>query len=171
LGALSGRARGLSQAGRGGDHRPLHGGYTALCAAGGRPTAFAHETPEGEARALSITPDDRVKALVLLAPATPWFMAEGALQGVRVPIFMLTGEKDVLTPAMHDDIIRRGLPEGAQFEHRVVPNAGHYAFLSPFPEAMTSPTFPPSQDPVGFDRARFQEEMNAEIEAFLRRVL
>jgi hypothetical protein len=36
---------------------------------------------------------------------------------------------------------------------------------------MTSPTFPPSQDPAGFDRARFHEEMNAEIAAFLRRVL
>jgi hypothetical protein len=36
---------------------------------------------------------------------------------------------------------------------------------------MTSPTFPPSQDPEGFDRARFHEEMNSEIEAFLRRVL
>jgi predicted dienelactone hydrolase len=147
------------------------GGYTALCVAGGRPTALAHETPEREPRALSIPPDGRVKALVLLAPATPWFMAEGALKDVRVPILMLTGEKDGLTPAMHAEFVKRGLTEGAQIEHRVIPNAGHYAFLSPFPEAMTNPAFPPSQDPEGFDRARFHEEMNADIEAFLRRVL
>jgi predicted dienelactone hydrolase len=116
-------------------------------------------------------PDDRVRALVLLAPATIWFMAEGALKDVRVPILMLTGEKDELTLSAHAEIVKRGLLEGAQLERRVIPNAGHYAFLSPFPEAMSSPTFPPSQDPIGFDRARFHEEMNAEIEAFLRRAL
>jgi predicted dienelactone hydrolase len=147
------------------------GGYTALATAGGLPTAFPNETPEQMPRAVSVTPDERVKALVLLAPAAAWFMAPGALQGVRVPILMLTAEKDVHTPEWHAELIKRGLPDGARIEHRIVANAGHFSFLSPFPEAMNSPAFPPSQDPPGFDRARFHEEMNAEIEAFLRRVL
>ncbi|UQA59807.1 alpha/beta hydrolase family protein [Polyangium aurulentum] len=147
------------------------GGYTALATAGGLPMALPNETADGKPQAVSVTPDSRVKALVLLAPATPWFMAPGALQGVRVPILMLTGEKDVHTHEGHAEIVKRGLPEGTRLEHRVVPNAGHFAFLSPFPESMNSPAFPPSQDPPGFDRARFHEEMNAEIEAFLRRVL
>jgi len=147
------------------------GGYTALATAGGLPTAFANETPDHKPQAVPVTPDHRVKALVLLAPATPWFMEPGALQGVRVPILMLTAEKDVHTPEGHAEIVKRGLPDGARLEHRVVPNAGHYSFLSPFPEAMNGPAFPPSQDPPGFDRARFHDEMNAEVEAFLRRVL
>ena len=35
----------------------------------------------------------------------------------------------------------------------------------------TSPTFPPSQDPPGFDRAAFQPILHAEITTFLRDVL
>jgi predicted dienelactone hydrolase len=147
------------------------GGYTALATAGGLPTALASETPDQQPHAVSVTPDDRVKALVLLAPAAVWFMGDGALQGVRVPILMMTAEKDEHTPEGHAEIIKRGVPDAALIDHRIVANAGHFSFLSPFPEAMTSPTFPPSQDPEGFDRARFHEEMNSEIEAFLRRVL
>jgi len=36
---------------------------------------------------------------------------------------------------------------------------------------MTSPAFPPSQDPPGFDRARFHKELNAGVLRFLRRVI
>jgi predicted dienelactone hydrolase len=129
------------------------GGYTGLAVAGGAP----------------FEPDGRVKALVLLAPATVWFMAPGALERVRVPILMLTAEKDPHTPPLHADIVLRGVRDRSLVEHRVVENAGHFSFLSPFPEGMMSPAFAPSQDPEGFDRTRFQEEMNREILAFLRR--
>lgn len=145
------------------------GGYTALAIAGGQPTAFPNETPEHRPRRIEVAPDHRVKALVLLAPAAAWFMAPGALSEVRVPIFMLTAEKDPHTPAWHGDVIRKGVSREALVEHRVVPNAGHFSFLSPFPDAMTSPAFPPSQDPGGFDRASFHEAMNAEILEFLQR--
>jgi predicted dienelactone hydrolase len=145
------------------------GGYTGLAVAGGLPMAVPSETPDHEHRAIATTPDDRVKALVLLAPAAIWFMTDGALRGVRVPILMLTAEKDEYTSEEHAEIIKRGVPDPAQIDHRIVPNAGHFSFLSSFPAAMTSPAFPPSQDPPGFDRARFHEEMKAEIVAFLRR--
>ena len=147
------------------------GGYTALAAAGGRPTAFAREMADGRAREVPVAPDDRVRALVLLAPATPWFMAPGALADVRVPILMLTAEHDPHTPEGHAEIVRRGLPPDTPLEHRVVPNAGHFSFLSPFPAAMTHAAFAPSQDPPGFDRARFHDAMHAEVTAFLRRTL
>ena len=147
------------------------GGYAGLAVAGGRPTAGTGETPDGRLRPVPVTPDPRVKALVLLAPATPWFMAPGALANVRVPILLWTAERDELTPAWHGEIVTRGLPAGTRVDARCVANAGHYAFLSPFPPAMTSPAFPPSQDPPGFDRARFHEALNAEVAAFLRGVL
>jgi len=147
------------------------GGYTALALAGGRPTAFPAETPDRRPRAVPVAPDARVKALVLLAPATPWFMAPGALRDVRVPVLMLTAEHDPHTPAWHGEIVARGVPEGTPVERRTVPNAGHFSFLTPFPAAMAAPTFAPSQDPPGFDRARFHDELNAEVEAFLRRAL
>jgi predicted dienelactone hydrolase len=147
------------------------GGYTALAVAGGRPWAAAHETPDRQNHPVPVTPDDRVKALVLLAPATPWFMVPGALQAVRVPILLLSGEKDEMTPARHAEVVKRGVLDETRVEHRTVPNAGHYSFLSPFPAARVSPTFPPSQDPPGFDRLRFHEELCVEVSAFLRRVL
>lgn len=145
------------------------GGYTALATAGGLPTAFAHETSDRQSRPIDVIPDSRVQALVLLAPATVWFMAAGALSPVRIPILMLTAEKDPHTPPFHAEIVKRGVPDPALVEHHIVPNAGHFSFLSPFPDAMTNPAFPPSQDPAGFDRARFNEDMNDTVLDFLRR--
>ena len=146
------------------------GGYTALAVAGGVPVAFAHETPDRVARPVEVTPDDRVKALVLLAPATAWFRAADALRDVRVPILMMTSQHDASTPAFHGDIVRDGIPEPALLDHRVIAGAGHYSFLDAFPKAMVNQSFPPSQDPPGFDREHFHEEMNAEILAFLSRL-
>lgn len=133
------------------------GGYTALAAAGGLPSS------------IEVSSDPRIKAL-LLAPATPWFMAPGALANVRVPILMLTAEKDPHTPAGHGEIVKRGLPSDTPIEHHVIPNAGHFSFLSPFPPSMITPAFAPAHDPPNFDREHFQFEMFALIKAFLQRL-
>ena len=147
------------------------GGYTALALAGGVPTSFAWESAEGQPQRIVVAPDSRVKAVVLLAPATAWFRAQGALQGVEAPILMLHAEKDEYVPYEHAEIVLNGVSTKEQIEHRVVPNAGHFAFLRPFPEAMTNPAFPPSQDPPGFDRARFHDELHAAVAGFLGREL
>ena len=147
------------------------GGYTALAVAGGVPTSFPRESPDRQLRQIEVIPDSRVKALVLLTPATPWFMAAGALRGVRLPILLWTAEKDEYTPPFHADLVKAGVPDAALIEHRIAANAGHFSFLSPFPAVMTNPGFPPSQDPEGFDRERFHQEMNAGILAFLTRVI
>jgi predicted dienelactone hydrolase len=152
------------------------GGYTALATAGGVPTAFPHEAAYAQGaddqrpRQIEVIPDSRVKALVLLAPAAAWFMAPGALRGVQVPILLWTAEKDSYTPEFHAQIIKAGVPDQTRIEHRIAANAGHFSFLSPFPEAMTNPAFLPSQDPEGFDRECFHQEMNAGILAFLNPV-
>lgn len=49
------------------------GGYTALAAAGGRPWANEREAADGRPHAVRVRHDERIRALVLLAPATPWF--------------------------------------------------------------------------------------------------
>jgi predicted dienelactone hydrolase len=144
------------------------GAYTALAVAGGRPSALPHETPDRRARAIPVVRDPRVRALVLLAPASVWLMGEGALADVDLPILMRAGELDAHAPALHADIIRRGVANPGRIDHRVVPGAGHFSFQSPFPPAMTRPDFPPSQDPAGFDRLAFQPILHAEILTFLR---
>ncbi|MDO7851106.1 alpha/beta hydrolase family protein [Hymenobacter convexus] len=147
------------------------GGYTALALAGGQPTATPRDSPDWQQQPIPVPVDARVKAVVLLAPATPWFLKKGALHNVRVPILLLEGEKDEHASAWHGQIVLNGVSDRRRVTHRVVPNAGHFSFLSPFPAARVSPAFPPSQDPPGFVRARFHEEMNAEIQAFLMREL
>lgn len=146
------------------------GGYTALAAAGGLPTSMAKESLDGLEQIVVISPDSRIKALVLLAPAAVWFRAPGALSGVDLPILMLIGEKDEIAPfSFHGQLILNGLPDRSKIEHRIIENAGHFCFLSPFPSLLTKPDFPPSQDPPGFDRIKFLDELDEEILVFLRR--
>lgn len=147
------------------------GGYTALALAGGRPTSTSFDVPAGPPVTLEVARDDRVRALVLLAPATPWFMRENALSQVTLPILMLSAEKDAYTPAFHAEVVLNGVADKSQVRHRIVDGAGHFSFLAPFPEAMRSGAFPPSQDPQGFDRERFHVALNAEVLDFLNRTL
>jgi predicted dienelactone hydrolase len=147
------------------------GGYTALALAGGRPTAAPPQSPDGQPRAIPVAPDPRVRALVLLAPATVWYALEGALAAVAVPILMWTAEKDDVAPAFHGEVVRRGVPDARRIDQRVLAGAGHFSFLSPFPPKRVRPDFPPSQDPPGFDRVAAQPSLHAEIATFLRQVL
>lgn len=143
------------------------GAYTVLAAAGGEPSmAYG---PGRLGPRVAVEHDPRLRALVLLAPASPWFIPEGSLENVDVPILLWSGELDSLAPAMHSDIILRGVARRERVEHRVEAGAGHFSFQSPFPPSMVSAEFAPSQDPPGFDRAAFQAKMNREIVAFLDR--
>ena len=67
--------------------------------------------------------------------------------------------------------ILRGLPADTPLDYQAVPGAGHFAFMSPFPPAMVSPAFRPSQDPPGFDRAAYQSHLREEVLAFVRSAL
>ncbi|MFD2170504.1 alpha/beta hydrolase family protein [Tumebacillus lipolyticus] len=144
------------------------GGYTALAAAGGIPTSFPQESSDGQSRIIEVVPDHRIKSLVLLAPASVWFRAEGALRAVNLPILMLDAENDPYTPPFHAQIIIGGVADPNKIQYTTVENAGHFSFLSPFPKSMITPSFPPSQDPPGFDREQFHQRLKAEVLHFLR---
>ncbi|NVD74459.1 alpha/beta hydrolase [Duganella sp. BJB1802] len=146
------------------------GGYTALAVAGGQPWSGPRESKGGQPQPVPVRADPRVRALVLLNPATPWFIP-GSLQAVHVPILMLTGEKDDLAPAEHAERVIHGVRDAALVEHREIAGAGHFSFMSKFPPEMTRPNFKPSQDPPGFDRADIQPELFADVTAFLQRTL
>lgn len=147
------------------------GGYTALALAGGQPTSLPDESPTGIGRAVEVVTDARVRALVLLAPATPWFRQEQALAAVTVPILMYQGARDTITPPWNATIVEQGVADRTQVTPRLIEHAGHYSFFSVFPPAMVTPTFPPAHDPPGFDRTRFLPQMFDEITAFLHRTL
>lgn len=139
------------------------GGYTALAIAGGCPMALPNQTPDGVAHPVDVDHDSRVYCAVLLAPAIPWLMAPGALDGVRVPVMVRVGEHDTETPPFFVQPIVKAL---ARVDYATVPSAGHFAFFYPVPPALQR--LGPGQDPPGFDRAAYQPQLYAEIEAFVK---
>ena len=126
------------------------GAYTALAVAGGTPWTEARQRVE-------VTPDPRVRALVLLAPATAWYVPEDSLSQVTVPILMLIAEHDPFTPRWHAELVLDRVPDRDKVTLQVIENAGHFSFLSPFPPQMRNSAFLPSTDPEGFDREKFHE--------------
>lgn len=146
------------------------GGTTALAVAGGIPTSLPNESLDGKPKKIKVAHARKIKSLVLLAPGTVWFKDKGALSEVDIPILMITAEKDQFIQPFHAQIILDGVVDSSKVEHRTVENAGHFSFLSPFPEFMITPEFFPAQDPVGFDREKFHKELNIEILNFLMKV-
>jgi predicted dienelactone hydrolase len=146
------------------------GGYTALAVAGGQPWTGPNESKGAAPSPVAVRADTRVRALVLLNPATFWYV-DGSLRDVRVPIMIRTGEKDDITPIGHTLKIIDGVPDASLVEHNDIPGGGHFAFMSKFPPEMTRPQFKPSQDPPGFDREAIQPELFTDITGFLRRTL
>ncbi len=137
------------------------GGYTALAVAGGKPWTG----PAGPK--VEVTKDPRVKALVLMAPATGWFGLNDALEDVRAPILLLVAEHDRITPRWQGQLVLDLVPDQAQVTFRVVENAGHFSFLSPFPPHMRNPGFLPATDPAGFDREAFHQKLQQDVRDFL----
>jgi len=88
---------------------------------------------------------------------------------VNIPILMITGEKDTITPSFHGEFVLNGVSDAEKVQHIAVKNGGHFSFLSPFPDFMKSPTFLPSQDPEGFNRKEFHEDLQNTILDFLLR--
>lgn len=140
------------------------GGYTALALLGGQPWSRTGVP-------LKVKSDQRFTTAVLLAPATDWFLAPGALAAVSAPMLVMTGEHDEFTPTAKIARALAGLPTSTPFVLHEVQDAGHYAFLSPFPPTMRSPDFPPALDPVGFDRDAFHLRLPNQILAFLANAL
>jgi predicted dienelactone hydrolase len=144
------------------------GAYTGLALAGGAPTSLPHQSPDREARRIEVEHDARVKALVLLAPATPWFRVRGSLEAVTAPILMVASYADEAAPYFYMcQNVLDGLRPSHPVDYRLVEGANHYGFLSPWPDALKGPQIPPSLDPPGFDRRVFLDRLYADITAFL----
>ena len=144
------------------------GGYAALAAAGGVPHTkhqIAYD-PNGKMKIsteIETKKDARIGRLILLAPAAGWFLSSGALDQVHAPIHIIAAQLDELTSIKHSELIMNSATNAASRSLHVVDGAGHFSFLTSFPEKMRSPRFPPAMDPPGFDRDRFQKELLTEV--------
>jgi len=167
-----------------------NGGYTALALAGARPDARAPErhcqqhpddrvfctwggtTARDAARARAEIPevaDRRVRAIVLMAPnATPF--TDEALGRVAVPVRLYAAERDELTvPRYHAARLAKALPPST--EYVLLPRAGHFSFVAPFPWALGWLAGDAARDPAGLDRDALHAAMNLEIADFFDRTL
>ena len=140
------------------------GGATALAVSGAVPWSKSREK-------IVVTHDDRVKALVLFAPATAWYHYPASFENISIPILVYSAERDTLTPKWQVDLIKQNIKNAELVNIKIVPNAGHLSFLAPFPNSMRSPNFLPAQDPEGFDRAAFHETLKAEVLDYFCKVL
>ena len=81
-----------------------YGGYTALAVAGARPTSrylAPAQRPDPQTLDYDFT-DDRIGAAIALAPVTYPPFADDGFAHVRVPVLIVAGTQDVLTPlALH----------------------------------------------------------------------
>jgi predicted dienelactone hydrolase len=162
------------------------GGFTALVAVGGVPdmtkvapycAAHPDEWACQKAKEYSAHPpvppdafvhDARIKAAVIAAPALGFSFSPEGLSKVTAPIQLWRGDSDELLPhPRHAQNVYDGLP--AKPDYRVVPNAGHFAFLAPCTPMLRQ--YAPEmicRDPAGFDRTAFHATFNASVVEFLK---
>jgi pimeloyl-ACP methyl ester carboxylesterase len=79
---------------------------------------------------LSVVSDPRLTKLALLTPATGFFQAPGALDGVQTPIVAWAGTKDVITPPLQTEFLKRALARNVSIDVRIVEDAGHFSFMN-----------------------------------------
>jgi predicted dienelactone hydrolase len=166
------------------------GGATALVAIGGTPNlalteshCAAHPDEWGcrerkRRLGLSAAPppatgwvhDGRIRAAVIAAPAIGHTFTRDGLAAIKVPIQLWRGDRDEILPhPYHAQAVYDALP--AKPDYRVVPNAGHFAFLAPCSEAFAKAVPEVCHDPAGFDRVAFHREFNAAVVDFFRQHL
>jgi len=111
--------------------------------------------------------DPRLKSIVLAAPVgLPFSDLTRATQPV---LLIRAGNDQSLRHPYHAHHIKELLTKPP--EYKVIEDLHHYAFLSPFPEQIASEVGAPAQDPDGFDRLAFLNEINDEIVAFFAQSL
>lgn len=162
------------------------GGYTALAVAGGIAETghiidlcesnnqlnepFCGLVKKNKVKPIKIENqrDARVKALVLMAPVGILFKSKDSLVQVDIPVLLLRPEMDSeLTEPYQSEIIARNIKSKERLTYRTVANAGHYSFITPFPDVIKSELAVVAQDPEGFDRVEFHKTLGPEIANYL----
>jgi len=108
---------------------------------------------------VDIEPIDRLQGLALLAPASGYFFAPGAVDQVKSPVLAWVGSEDHITPPSQIEMLVSRFREQSRVDLRVVDGAGHFSFLDDLPHGV--------QDPLQ-EREEFLAEMAASVSGFAR---
>lgn len=166
------------------------GGYSALAVAGGTADTshiieLCTSTPQAnepfcglvrenklDKAVIRNRQDKRVKAIVMMAPVGVLFRSKNALDKVSIPALMLRAEKDLeLTEPYEAEVIAKNYKDPRLLTYCTVPGAGHYSFITPFPEAMRSELGVVAEDPAGFDRNAFHKLLSSDVVTWLDQTL
>lgn len=112
----------------------------------------------GPGQPVKITPDRRLKRLGLLAPATRFFQAPGALAEVRVPVLAWVGSEDRITPPGQTEWLADTMRGWQTVDVRITRSADHFSFMDQRP--------PRSVEPLA-DKQAFLQEHSSELCRFI----
>jgi predicted dienelactone hydrolase len=157
------------------------GGYTGLVAIGADPDwaiascrrssaiPICEQILRRQFRVQPLTHDQRIKAAVVADPLSDLFAAD-SFAAVKIPVQLWASERggDGVTPESVA-AVDRGLP--SKHEYHVVPNSGHFAFLTPCPPALAEARPELCTDAPGLDRVAFHKQLDAAVLAFFRTYL
>ncbi len=151
--ALAGGVPDLAQSNR---HCQEEGGEDPLyCKTGG--SSWRKDAPPQAGPPLK---DDRVRAVVAMAPVGVLFTAE-SLAKVRIPVAIYAGGLDRwLVPRFHAQWVAKNV-SGAELH--MVPNAWHFAFTDTPSFPIPTPDGDMAADPAGFDRTAFLKKLGPDI--------
>ncbi len=154
------------------------GGYTGLVLIGGNPdwaiplcqrssaAPICEQILRKEFRVEPLAHDPRIKAAVIADPFSPFFAKDG-FETVTAQVQLWASERggDGVTP---DSVaaVDKNLP--AKHEYHMVPNSGHFAFLTPCSPALAKARPELCIDAPGFDRVAFHKQFNADLLSFFR---
>lgn len=164
------------------------GAYTVTVLMGGRPdfTRFAEHArwnpddpillPHWELTVNTLSTREPMEyaepiaTAVLMAPAFGFLFDRDRLSAVSAQVRLYRAEMDnTLRADTHVEPYLRGLPQVP--EYRIVKGAGHYAFLSPCPEALIEDDPDLCRDRPGFDRVAFHQRLNVQLIDYFTRTL
>jgi pimeloyl-ACP methyl ester carboxylesterase len=88
---------------------------------------------------LPIGRDERIERLALMAPATNFFRAPGALDPVRTPLLVWAGTDDTITPSAQAEFLSQTLGARLPVTLHAVEGAGHFSFMNILPTHVSDP--------------------------------
>jgi predicted dienelactone hydrolase len=154
------------------------GGYTGLVLVGANPdwastTDLCRKTSSHMCEPIlskafpgPLTHDPRIKAAVIADPLAVMFTAD-SFSAVKVPVQLWESERggDGVSPESVA-AVNSNLPK--QHEYHIVPNAAHFAFLTPCSPTLATKRPELCTDGPSFDRAAFHKQFDADVVTFLR---
>jgi predicted dienelactone hydrolase len=158
------------------------GGYTGLVLIGANPdwaiaaalcqqssAPICEQIRRQEFPVQPLAHDPRIKVAVIADPLTILFSAD-SFAAVNVPVQLWASERggDGVLPH-RVAAVDRSLP--GKHDYHVVPNSGHFAFLTPCPPVLAAARPELCTDAPDFDRVAFHKEFDSEVLALLRKHL